>query len=169
MPSGMTSPLLVEVVKGNTGLALVLTLTTALLAPFTIPLIIQTLAGTAVTVSALTMFGKLAIVIILPFALAQLVRHFWRRHLKITFFTFKPISLIFLGLLIAGEIAKQAWVITNGFGSSLLIQLFDFNGFHQPALDRRICSHLLAPGQRSTDFGRVSDFHEFHFGYLSGR
>lgn len=123
MPSGMTSPLLVEVVKGNTGLALVLTLTTALLAPFTIPLVIQVLAGTAVTVSALTMFGKLAFVIILPFGLAQLVRHFWHRHLKVTFFTFKPISLVLLGLLIAGEIAKQAWVITNGFGASLLIQL----------------------------------------------
>ncbi|MBU1032480.1 MAG: bile acid:sodium symporter [Patescibacteria group bacterium] len=129
MPSGMTTPLLTEVVGGNTGLALVLTLTTSLLAPITVPLVISIFAKTAVTVSAFTMFWSLVKVIIVPFILAQIVRHFFHKHIKFTFFTFKPISLLLLGLLIAGEVARQAWVIVNGIGTHiilLLIVLFIF-------------------------------------------
>ncbi len=123
MPSGMTSPLLAEVVGGKQSLALVLTITTSLLAPFTIPLVINVFAGTAVTVSAMTMFTSLFTVIVIPFAIAQIIRHFWHRQLKITFFTFKPISLLLLGLLIAGAVAKQSSIIFQSIGPAMLIQI----------------------------------------------
>ncbi len=112
MPSGMTSPLLAEVAGGKQSLAMVLTFATSLLAPFTVPAVIGAFARTAVTVDAFTMLLGLLKVIVVPFAAAQIVRRFWHDRLKITFFTFKPISIALLGLLIAGAVAKQAGVIS---------------------------------------------------------
>lgn len=136
MPTGMTAPLLVEVVGGKTGMALVITLLTSILAPFTVPLMIGLFASTAVTVSALTMLVTLAKVILVPFVLAQLLRLLWPHKLQATFFTFKPISIILLGLLIAGVVAKQAHVILNGLETTILFQLIMLSIF--------ICALLVA-------------------------
>ena len=123
MPSGMTAPLLVEVIGGKAGMALLLTLTTSLLAPFTIPFVVGVFAGHAITVSALTMFWSLVKVIVIPFVLAQIVRRLLGKRLQPTFITYKPISLVLLSLLIAGVVAKQADVIIAGIGQSILVQL----------------------------------------------
>lgn len=129
MPSGMTSPLLAEVVGGKQSLALILTISTSLLAPFTIPFVIQLFAGTAVTVSAVTMFTTLFMVIVIPFAIAQIVRHFLHRHITATFFTFKPISIVLLGLLIAGAVAKQAPFIMSTLGVVTVFHLLALSIF----------------------------------------
>lgn len=113
MPPGMTSPLLAEVAGGKQGLALIITVTASLLAPVTVPAVVSFFARTAVTVSAFTMFVNLASVIVVPFILAQIVRRFWHRRLETTYFAFKPISIVLLGLLIAGVVAKQARIITT--------------------------------------------------------
>ncbi|TAK03674.1 hypothetical protein EPO34_00740 [Patescibacteria group bacterium] len=123
VPSGMTTPLLVEVVGGKQGLALVLTVTSSLIAPLTIPLVIGHFAGTAVTVNAFEMFQKLVQVIVIPFLIAQAVRAFLDRRLSATYFTFKPISIVILGLLIAGAVAKQASVILSHVDMTMLILL----------------------------------------------
>ena len=123
MPTGMTAPLLVEVVGGRVSIALILTLTTSLLAPITIPLMISWLASTAVTVSALTMFWSLVKVIVIPFVLAQIVRTIAGKKIEPLFPAFKPISIVLLGLLIAGLVARQAEVITSNIGLTLIYQL----------------------------------------------
>lgn len=123
MPVGMTTPLLTEVAEGKVGIALVLTLTTSLLAPFTIPLVVSLFAKTAITVSAATMFWNLIKVIFIPFIMAQFVRHFFQEKIKKTYKIFKPVSLILLGLLIAGAVAKQAIIIHERFGFQLIIDL----------------------------------------------
>lgn len=123
MPAGMTAPLLVEVVGGKVGMALVLTLLTSFLAPFTVPIVVEFLVSTAVTVSAMTMFVSLTKVILIPFALAQILRFFLHNQIKATYSTFKPISLILLGFLIAGVVAKQADVLIAGLGAILFTQI----------------------------------------------
>ncbi len=123
MPSGMTTPLLTEVVGGKTSLALILTLTTALFAPFTIPLILLIFAKTTVVVSAAVMVWSLTKVILIPFILAQIVRSLGYSKFKYTFFTFKPISIILLGLLITGAVADQADVIIDNLGVQTIIHL----------------------------------------------
>ena len=123
VPTGMTTPLLTEVAGGKVGIALVLTLTTSLLAPFTIPLIVGLFAKTAVTVSAATMFWNLVNVIFIPFILAQIIRLAFQEKIKNTYAAFKPISLILLGLLITGAVAKQAQIIHDRFGTQLAIDL----------------------------------------------
>ena len=129
MPTGMTAPLLADVVGGKATTALVLTVMTSLLAPFTIPLVISLFASTAVTVSAGAMVWSLVKVILIPFFLAQCARHFLHTQLQPTYFTFKPISLVLLGLLIAGVVSKQAETILAGVGSSVVFQLLVLTGF----------------------------------------
>lgn len=119
MPAGMTSPLLAEIVGGSVGLALVLTMTTSLFAPLTIPLVIKFLAGATVAVPVLEMFKSLFFIIVIPFALAQTVRLFLQEKIKATFFTFKSISILLLGLLIFGIVAKQSGALAAHLGSFL--------------------------------------------------
>jgi len=123
MPAGMTSPLLAEVIGGRESLALVLTVTTSLLAPFTVPLMVKLLAGASVTVGFWTMFLSLAKVIFIPFAVAQLVRLFWSKPVTRLAPKFKPLSIMLLGLLIAGIVAKQAATILAGLNGPFLMAI----------------------------------------------
>lgn len=140
MPAGMTAPLLAEISGGKQSLALVLTVSTSLLAPFTVPLVIKVLAGTVVEVSYMSMFTDLAKVIFIPFVIAQVIKRFAQSAIDRTAIVFKPISVIFLGLLIMVVVAKQADAIIQGFiggGNSLiylmamfiLFIIFHFAGF----------------------------------------
>jgi len=123
MPAGMTSPLLAEVIGGRESLALVLTVTTSLLAPFTVPLMVKLLAGASVTVGFWTMFLSLAKVIFIPFIAAQLVRLFWSKPVTRIAPKFKPVSIMLLGLLIAGIVAKQAATILAGLNGPFLMAI----------------------------------------------
>jgi predicted Na+-dependent transporter len=108
MPVGMTAPLLVEVVGGRQSVAMVLTVTTSLLAPLTVPLLTKILYGASITVDAVGMFKQLALVIFLPFALAMIARWVVPKAIQTIKPATKPISIILLGLLIAGAVAKQS-------------------------------------------------------------
>lgn len=123
MPAGMTSPLLSEICGGKQSLALVLTISTSLLAPFTVPLMVGFLAGATVQVDTLGMFLSLVKVIFIPFILANFVKYFWHHKIKATYYTFKPISTILLGLLIMGIVAKQAETILGGLNVTFLIEV----------------------------------------------
>lgn len=123
MPAGMTSPLLSEICGGKQSLALVLTISTSLLAPFTVPLMVKLLAGATVQVDTLGMFLSLVKVIFVPFILANVVKRLWHRKIKATYFSFKPISTALLGLLIMGIVAKQAATILGGLNLAFLLEV----------------------------------------------
>ncbi len=74
MPIGMTAALLVELAGGRAAITMMLTVTTSLLAPFTIPLLTKLLYGESISVSAFALFKDLAFVIFIPFALSLFVR-----------------------------------------------------------------------------------------------
>ena len=134
MPTGMTSPLLTEIVGGKHSLALVLTVISSLLAPFSVPLMIKLLAGAAVTVSFWSMFLSLAKVIFIPFAVAQVLRLAWPKGVAKVAPKFKPFSIIMLGLLIAGVVASKATDILGGltgpFGASIIALFAVFIVYH---------------------------------------
>lgn len=120
MPSGMTSPLLVELVDGNQPLALVITITTSLLAPFTVPILVQLAYGTSIYVNALDMFRTLALVIFLPFAVAVIVKYLAPKVAATVAPKTKPLSTVLLGLLIAGAVAPHGARILASAQSNLL-------------------------------------------------
>lgn len=108
MPAGTTTPLLVEIVGGKQATAMVLTVTTALLAPITIPLLTKYLYGATVNVDAFNMFKQLALVIFVPFVLALLVRRLNLSFVNKIKSKTKPISIAMLGLLIIGAVSKES-------------------------------------------------------------
>lgn len=122
MPVGMTAPLLSEISGGKQGLALVLTVSTSLLAPFTVPFIIKILVGADIPVNFFDMFLALAKVIFVPFLLANIIKIFWRENIKVVESHFKPVSVTLLAILIMSIVAKQADVIIESFsgGESLV-------------------------------------------------
>ena len=120
MPNGMTTPVLTDIVGGKVSLALILAVTASLLAPFTIPLLIKMFAGATVSMSLIDMFLKIAKVIFIPFAIAQVVKYFvtiTAQHKAI----FKPISMLLIGILTASLVAKQADVLIEGMLSGYYV------------------------------------------------
>ncbi len=129
MPTAMTVPLFASLAGGSEALSLVLTVTTSLLAPFTVPLVAKLALGSAVVVDAAGMFWNLASVIFLPFVLAQLVRRGLKAQVRAASFTFKSASILLLGLLIAAVVAKNAAALRASIGAAalpILIALFLF-------------------------------------------
>ena len=107
MPIGMTAALLVELNGGRSSITMILTTTTSLLAPFTIPFLTKFLYGASVSVNAMDIFIQLASVIFIPFVLALVVRRVLPMLVARIKDRTKPISILFLGLLIAGAVGKQ--------------------------------------------------------------
>jgi BASS family bile acid:Na+ symporter len=121
MPTGMTSPLLSEVTGGRQGLALVLTASTSLLAPFTIPFVLHWLLGSTIAVNFGSMIWSLAKVMILPIVLAMVIRPLLIKPIKASLYAFKPVSLILLGILITGIVAKQGDAIMDALHNGIFL------------------------------------------------
>lgn len=108
MPTAMSVPLFVEIAGGNVSYSLVVTTVTSLFAPITVPLVIKLLLGTTIEIDVLGMMLKLFVVIVLPFILAQIYRKTLHTKIPLADFRLKGLSIILLGLLIAGIIAKNS-------------------------------------------------------------
>jgi predicted Na+-dependent transporter len=88
-----------------------------------VPLMIKLLAGTAVAVSFYSMFISLAGVIFIPFVVANFIKYFWTEKIKASYYTFKPISIVLLGLLIMGIVAGQADIIITSLQENIVLYL----------------------------------------------
>ncbi len=119
MPAGMSLPLMVDAIGGHRSFALILTISSSLLAPFTVPLALSLLASTNVDLPLLDMMQRLLFVIVLPFILAQMAHYFLRINIRKIVPVFKPVSLLLLGLLIAASIAMYAETI-HGTATDLM-------------------------------------------------
>jgi BASS family bile acid:Na+ symporter len=105
MPTGMTIALVAQFFGGKTTLALVITATTSLLAPFTIPIIFQVLIGQSVPIPTMKLFTDLLLTIVLPFGVAALVQHKAKKFVVKHDKWWQQISVITFGILIAGIVA----------------------------------------------------------------
>ncbi len=107
MPPGMSSPVLAEIVGGRQSLALVVAVTSSLLAPALVPFFLKLIAGISVNVDLFPIMLSITEVVIVPFALAWIVR--WIKPSIAT--KINPISsyvsVILLGLLMTGILSVQ--------------------------------------------------------------
>lgn len=127
-PVGMTVPFLIDLMKGNKGLALILVTTTSLLAPFTIPFLISLIFKDTVDVNFMRMLINLAKIIFIPFILAWTIKYFFSKKIDKISGKFNRISTFLLGLLFATIIATHSEIIKRAFstldGFFYLIALF---------------------------------------------
>ncbi len=115
VPSAMSSPLFADIIGGRPSLAVVATLTSSLLAPITIPLVIKTLAGVSVHVPFWPMALSIAEVIVVPLSFAWVVRHSVPRMVERSEPYLGHASILMLGLLTTGVLAKQSQVALSHF------------------------------------------------------
>ncbi|MBI2483764.1 bile acid:sodium symporter [Candidatus Uhrbacteria bacterium] len=120
MPSAMSAPLFASLAGGSIELALVLSVFTSLLAPFTIPFVAAITFGSGIDIAPLKMLTDLLLIVFPPMILAQIVRKFFHPHIEPASFALKPLSILLLGLITTGIIAKNAADIFASFTIELL-------------------------------------------------
>lgn len=125
MPSGMTAPFLTSLAKGSEEYALVMTVITSLLAPLSVPLVVSLMVETDISIDAFAMFTRLAIIIFLPFFLAQIIKRIIPKTITHIEHSFTPVSTGLLAILIAFIVAKRPEeILALGDGGESLLFLF---------------------------------------------
>jgi len=105
MPTGMTIALIADLFGGKTTLALVVTATTSLLAPLTVPFVFWVTIGQVVPIPVVALFTNLFITIVLPFIVAMFVKNKKPKFVIKHDFWWREISIITFGILIATIVA----------------------------------------------------------------
>ncbi len=106
--AGVVSPMISNMVRGNSSLVLVVVVITSALVPFTLPALIKTVAAKEMMISFLPMLKMLATVIFIPIAIVELIRYLLPRVvapiLKVQF----PLSLLMFALINLGVFYQYA-------------------------------------------------------------
>jgi len=106
--TGVVSPMISNMVKGNSSLVLLVVVITSALAPFTLPALVKILLAREAAISFWAMLRLLATVIFVPIALVEIIRALAPRLiapiLKISF----PVSLLMFALINLGVFYRYA-------------------------------------------------------------
>ncbi|PKN10902.1 MAG: bile acid:sodium symporter [Deltaproteobacteria bacterium HGW-Deltaproteobacteria-1] len=106
--AGVVSPMISNMVRGNSSLVLVVVVITSALVPFTLPALIKAVAAKEVVISFLPMLKMLATVIFVPIAIVEFIRYLIPKLvapiLKIQF----PVSLLMFALINLGVFYRYA-------------------------------------------------------------
>ena len=123
MPAGMASVAFTDVHRGHVALALVLLVSTSLLCPLTVPLLLEAaiaIEGASIpAASGGDLAGRaafIALLLVVPFALAQLLRRVAPRFVARHAVRFTPLALVALTVMIflATTATRAAW-FARGF------------------------------------------------------
>lgn len=104
-PTGLTIALVADLFGGRQSLAMLIAVTTSLLAPLTMPLVLWLVLGKSVDFPVLSMFGSLLMTIVLPFGVAMLIKRRAKKFVARHDYAWREISLLLFGLLVAGVTA----------------------------------------------------------------
>ena len=106
--AGVVSPMISNMVRGNSSLVLVVVVITSALVPFTLPALIKAVAAKELVISFLPMLKMLATVIFIPIAIVELIRYLLPRLvapiLKVQF----PLSLMMFAVINLGVFYRYA-------------------------------------------------------------
>jgi BASS family bile acid:Na+ symporter len=106
--AGMVSPMISNMVKGNSSLVLVVVVITSALAPFTLPVLIKIVTVKEVAISFFAMIRLLALVIFVPIIAVEVLRYLAPKLIapimKIQF----PVSLLMFALINFGIFYRYA-------------------------------------------------------------
>lgn len=126
MPAGMTSPLFVDMIRGNVPLSLFVTAGTSLFSVLTIPVVLSFLVERSEIFDPWMIFRTLFLALVIPLILAQMVRllPLGKRLIQRGQSVSRAGSLFALWLLIATIAAKQSGAILSGLASANSVKAF---------------------------------------------
>lgn len=108
IPTGMTIALVAEFFGGTPPLALLITVTTSLLAPLTIPFMFQVAIGQTIPVPVGSMMRSLFISIVIPFVAAALLQRKAPVFVKKRDGSLRQLSVLLFGVLVTGITADTS-------------------------------------------------------------
>ncbi len=124
MPTGMTTPLYVNILKGDNELALIIVTITSLLSTLTIPFLIYFLVGIQTNINFIQMFTTLSMIIFIPFILSILFRRIGKRIIDNTKKYYSSISILIITFIMAGAIAKVNFIQIISNDKSIIYPFF---------------------------------------------
>lgn len=114
MPAGVSSPTLTDIVKGNTPLSVSIVIVTALVAPFTVPLLFWFFNFRDLSIDPAMILKDMAIIVFLPLIIAHLVKKYFNPDVKDKDHLFTATNIILLFILVYAVISAQHEVILGG-------------------------------------------------------
>lgn len=109
MPTGLTAPAVITILGGRTSLAVLISVSTSLLAPFLVPLVLRVMAGQQVAIDIPSMMMNIAWVVIVPLVFSTLIQ--WkvgRKRIEKLADPIRMMNLLAFVLVIASVSASSA-------------------------------------------------------------
>jgi len=116
MPTGLTVALIADLFGGKTSLAMLVSVTTSLLAPFTVPLVFYLTIGKSIPLPIGKLFLSLFFTIVIPFCFAMITKRFASAFTEKHDTTWREISLALFVLLVAASVADTVQGETVSLG-----------------------------------------------------
>jgi BASS family bile acid:Na+ symporter len=147
MPAGVASAFFTDLARGNVSLALVISLVTTLLGPFTVAGLLPLLTGTSVHLDLAHLFVTLLLFSFVPFLASQLVRRTATAAVSRTQSAYSSIRVLAMSLVVYTVIATAATEIVSdplALMPQLLLLYALFVGLH-------IAGYMMAPWRNGED------------------
>ncbi|MBI5654164.1 bile acid:sodium symporter [Candidatus Uhrbacteria bacterium] len=106
-PTGLTIALVADLFGGRQSLAMLIAVTTSLLAPLTMPFVLWLVVGQTVEFPIFSMFSSLLLTMVVPFIAAMLIKSRARKFIEHHDVVWREISLLIFGVLVAGITAAS--------------------------------------------------------------
>ncbi len=106
--AGVVSPMISNMVRGNSSLVLVVVVVTSLLAPFSLPALVKFIAAKDLAISFPAMLKMLATVIFIPILLVELIRYLMPKLVGPVLKVRYPVSLAMFGVINLGVFHRYA-------------------------------------------------------------
>lgn len=116
VPTGLTIALIADLFGGKTSLAMLISATTSLLAPLTVPLVFWLILRQEIAVPVVSLFESLFLTIVVPFIVAMIVKTRAKKFVEKHDLWWREISLILFGVLVAGITADSVQGATINLG-----------------------------------------------------
>jgi BASS family bile acid:Na+ symporter len=106
-PTGLTIALVADLFGGRQSLAMLVAVTTSLLAPLAMPFVLWLAVGESVDFPVMNMFTSLFMTIVIPFGVAMLIKRKAKKFVARHDLAWREISLALFGILVAGVTADS--------------------------------------------------------------
>jgi len=123
MPVGMSAPVLTDILKGNTELAAIITITTSIIAPFSVPLLFWVLKIDSISINPWEILMDLSLIIFLPLIISQFVKHYFQKEIDNKSHLFSSINVLMLSLLGFSVMGAHREVLFSTSIISILVKL----------------------------------------------
>lgn len=107
MPTGVSTPALSDIAKGNVPLTMSIALVTQIIAPFTVPLLFWILGAKGLEINKLLLLRDIAIMVFTPMILAMVVKRYFPGSVRKTQHLFTSANVLLLFFFVFVAISSQ--------------------------------------------------------------